>query len=327
MTKYRALVDNISEILTQGRNQAARTVNHILVQTYWRIGKQIVEFEQNGKLKAEYGSSLLVRISQDLKRYGKGFSIDNLERMRKIYIQFPKSATVSRKLSWSHYSLLIRVKSTLPRKFYHIETQRQGWSTRELQRQIDSMLFERLALSKNKKEILRLAYKGQIIEKPQDIIKEPYVLDFLDLQQLPQYTESELEQRIIDRMEKFLLELGTGFMFVERQKRLILENDSYYIDLVFYHRLLRCFVLIELKIGRLTHGDLGQLQMYVNYYDREVRTKEEKPTIGILLCADKKEAIVRYTLPEDNKQIFAAEYKLYLPKQDELQKRLQELLV
>jgi len=324
---YSSLITEIGFLLEQGRKNAYQSVNTILVKTYWEIGKRIVEYEQEGKERADYGSALLNLLSKDLmEKFGKGFSQDNLERMRKFYSLFRNSETVSRKLSWSHYCLLLRIENDLARQFYLIETEKEFWSVRELDRQINSMLFERLGLSSKKNKLIKLSKKGQIIEAPKDIVKDPYILEFLRLEQKPAYTETDLENSIIDNLQKFLLELGKGFTFVDRQKRIVLEDEHFYIDLVFYNRILRCFVLIELKIGKLTHRDLGQLQMYVNYYDRKIKSESENKSIGILLCADKKEAIVRYTLPEDNSQIFASEYKLYLPDKKELQKKLQRLL-
>jgi len=220
----------------------------------------------------------------------------------------------------------MRLKEPLARNFYILETEKENWSTRELDRQINSMLFERLALSKDKKKVLKLSEKGQVIENPQDVLKDPYVLEFLGLQEKSHYSETELEQKIIDNLEKFLLELGKGFMFVERQKRITLEDEHFYLDLVFYNRFLKCFLIIELKIGKLTHKDLGQLQMYVNYFDREIKNKDENLTIGLLLCADKKKSIVEYTLPQNNEQIFASEYQLYLPKKEELEAEVKKLL-
>ena len=296
--EYQSLITNIGNILEQGKKQAYQKLNNIVVMTYWEIGKYIVKYEQKGEDKAGYGAQLLKFLSTDLtNNFGKGFSVDSLERMRKLYQLFPKSATLSRKLSWSHYRLIIRLKEPLARNFYILETEKENWSTRELDRQINAMLFERLALSKDKAKVLKLSEKGQVIENPQDILKDPYVLEFLGLQEQSHYSETELEQKIIDNLEKFLLELGKGFMFVERQKRITLEDDHFYIDLVFYNRFLKCFLIIELKIGKLTHKDLGQLQMYVNYFDREIKNEDENPTIRLLLCADKKKSIVEYTLP------------------------------
>lgn len=326
-TEYHALISNIGKILEEGRKGAFRAINKILVKTYWEIGRQMVEFEQKGKHRAEYGSKLLGRLSTDLtRRYGKGFSEDNLEKMRNFYLTFQNSETLSRNLSWSHYCLIMRLEDPLARDFYGIEAEKEGWSVRDLDRQINSMLFERIALSKDKRGVLELAKKGHVIEKANDLVKDPYVLEFLNLEQSHRYLETDLEGRLIAHLEKFLLELGKGFMFVERQQRITLEDEHFYIDLVFYNRILKCFVLIELKIGKLTHKDLGQLQMYVNYYNREIRQKDENPTIGILLCADKKETIVKYTLPAKNNQIFASRYKLYLPDKEMLRNQLKRLL-
>ncbi len=322
---YIQLISNVGELLDKARKEAYYSVNHILVKTYWEIGKHIIQFEQGGKKKAEYGSGLLNKLSNDLtEKYGKGFSRDSLERMRKLYVLFSKPATLSRKLSWSHYRLILRLEDELARKFYIKEVENESWSVRELDRQINSMLFERIALSKNKEKVLKLAQDGQVIEDASDMVKDPYILEFLGIDEKFEYSESELEQRIINHLEKFLLELGKGFTFVSRQQRITLDDEHFYIDLVFYNRLLRCFVIIELKIGKLTHKDLGQLQMYVNYYDRQIKQKEENPTVGILLCADKKEAIIKFTLPKENKQIFASKYKLYLPKKEKLRKILLE---
>ena len=324
---YFNLVNNIGSLLEKARKDVYYAVNNILVKTYWEIGRKIVEFEQSGKERAEYGSGLLDRLSQDLiVSHGKGFSQRNLRNMRAFYLMFPKWQTVSAKLTWSHYCLIMRLDEELARSFYIKEVEKENWSVRVLDRQINSMLFERIALSKDKKGVLKLAQKGQIIEKASDLIKDPYILEFLGIEESSKYTESQLEQKIIDNLQKFLLELGKGFMFVSRQQRITLEDEHFFIDLVFYNRMLKCFVIIDLKIGKLTHQDLGQLQMYVHYYDREVKQNDENPAIGILLCADKKDAVVKYTLPKDNKQIFASKYKLYLPDKKVLQQEIKKLL-
>ncbi len=324
---YDTLVSEVGSLLEEARKKSYSAINEILVKTYWEIGRRIVEFEQKGEERATYGSGLLDKLSQDLtKSYGKGFSSDNLEKMRVFYLTFQNSATLSRKLSWSHYRLIMRLDDVLARKFYIKEVESEKWSVRELDRQVNSGLFERIALSKDKKGVLDLARKGQIVEETKDLVKDPYILEFLNLEESSQYSETELEEKLITNLEKFLLELGKGFTFVARQKRITLEDEHFYIDLVFYNRILRCFVVIELKIGKLTHKDLGQLQMYVNYYDRKVKQPEENPTIGILLCADKKEAVIRFTLPEDNKQIFASKYKLYLPDRKELEAKVKKIL-
>lgn len=324
---YNSLINSVGILLEEARKKVYSHINQILVRTYWEIGRRIVEFEQKGGEKAEYGSKLLERLAEDLtEKYSKGFSRDNLEKMRKFYLTFPKSETLSRKLSWSHYCLIIRLEDKLARDFYTREVESENWGVRELDRQIDSRLFERIALSRDKKGVLALARRGQRIEKASDLVKDPYILEFLGLEERRKYSETDLEEKIITNLEKFLLELGRGFTFVARQKRITLEDEHFYVDLVFYNRILRCFVLIELKIGKLSHQDLGQLQMYVNYYDREVKQAGENPTIGILFCADKKKAIVEYTLSKENKQIFASQYKIYLPDKRLLQERLNKLL-
>lgn len=317
----------IGELIQDSKKQLFTQINTIMVKTYWEIGRIIVEEEQNGNEKAKYGSNLLKKLSEELtKKHGKGFSRDNLENMRKFYLTFPISETLSRKLGWSHYTTLLRIEDKLKRDFYLKDSEEQKWSVRELKRQINSALFERLALSKDKKGILELAQKGQIIGDSKDLIKDPYILEFLNLEEFNQLNETELEQKLIDNLEKFILELGKGFMFVSRQKRITLDNTHFYIDLVFYNRLLKSFVIIELKTNDLKHQHLGQLQMYVNYYDREIKQEDENPTIGILLCLDKKQQIVEYTLPKENNSIFASKYKLYLPDKKELEQKVKNLL-
>lgn len=328
------LVKNISALLENARNKVVVAVNQTIVLTYFEIGRMIVEDEQNGKNRAEYGKAVLKDLSLHLTaRFGKGFSVENLDRMRFFYKTYSEeisstvltnsqnqiSHTPSAKfnLSWSHYLKLMRIKDNNERKFYEIESYKNNWSLRELQRQYDSALYIRLSLSKNKEEILQLAEKGQIIEKPKDLIKDPYVLEFLGLAEKPNYSEGDLESELIDKLEHFLLELGNGFTFVGRQQRISFEEKHFYIDLVFYNRILRCSVLIDLKIGELKHQDIGQMQMYVNYFDRERRIEGENRTIGIILCQDKSEALVQYTLPEDNDQIFASKYFTVLPSKED----------
>lgn len=314
-------------LLSEARKKAVLEVNNIIVQTYWLIGKEIVEYEQKGNKRAKYGTRLLDTVSKDLtKLHGKGFSVDNIENMRRFYLCFRNSETLSRNLSWSAYCLVLRLDNHLAREFYCIEACKEKWSVRELDRQINSMLFERIALSKDKKGILALARQGHVVEQPSDLVKDPYILDFLGLESHFGYTESTLEQRLIQHLKQFILELGKGFMFVERQKRITIDNEHFFVDLVFYNRIVKCFVLIELKVGKLTHKDLGQLQMYVHYFDRTIKNRDENPTLGLLLCADKKEAVVKYTLPEDNKQIFSSRYRLILPDKKELENKLRNFL-
>jgi predicted nuclease of restriction endonuclease-like (RecB) superfamily len=294
-----------------------------MVTAYWHIGREIVEGEQKGRSKAEYGQKLIenlaVRLSDDI---GKGFDERNLFYMRQFYITFPKLNALRSELSWTHYRILMRVERPEARSFYEIECIKNNWSARELERQKGSLLFERLALSKDKKGLLKLAQKGQELATYEDMVKDPYVLEFTGLSAHPKLYESKLEQALIDNLSRFLLELGKGFTFVARQKRISLDGDHFYIDLVFYNTMLKCYVIIDLKVGKLAHQDIGQMQMYVNYYDREVRRGDDNPTVGLILCEDKKAAVVRYTLSKDNKQIFASRYKLYLPTEKELAREL-----
>ena len=298
-----------------------------MVRTYFEIGRIIVENEQNGKSRAEYGKETLKNLSERLtKDFGKGFSVENLDRMRFFYRTYSNSSTVltNFELSWSHYLFLMRIENMEERKFYEIECKNSNWSLRELRRQFDSALYERLALSKNKESVKQLSQKGIVVAKPEDIVKDPYILEFLGLPEKSEYSESDLEQKLIDKLEKFLLELGKGYAFVGRQVRFTFDEEHYRVDLFFYNRLLQCFVLIDLKIGKLTHQDLGQMQMYVNYYDRFVKLEHENKTIGIVLCKNKNDALVEITLPEDNTQIFASKYETVLPKKEELKKLIEE---
>jgi len=322
----------IVELLQSARQQVVRSVNQTMVLTYFEIGRRLIEEEQQGKERAEYGKQLLKGLSQILtKEYGRGFSIRNLEQMRKFYLIYTKPQTPSAelqppnfRLSWSHYLILIRIKKVEERKFYEIESQSNNWSVRELKRQFDSSLYERLVLSRDKKGVKELSEKGQILNVPKDAIKEPYVLEFLGLGEKERYSESDLEKAIIDKIEQFLLELGKGFAFVARQKRISFDERHFFIDLVFYNRLLKCFLLIDLKIGDLAHQDVGQMQMYVNYYDREMKLEDENNTIGLILCKEKSELLVEYTLPKSNSQIFASRYETVLPSKKELQLLLNE---
>jgi predicted nuclease of restriction endonuclease-like (RecB) superfamily len=367
------LFHQVAELLQNARQQVLRTVNSTMTFTYFEIGRMIVEEEQNGKDRAEYGKQVLKGLSEQLtSEFGKGFSIDILERIRKFYLVYSKSETLLRilniqnsetllrisedrksqslitelqnektqtlsiefksmdsatlisffKLTWSHYTFLMRIDDEKERSFYEIETEKYNWSVRELKRQYDSALYTRLSLSRDKEGILKLSEEGQIVEKPKDLIKDPYILEFLGLPELNQYSESQLEEEIINKLEHFLLELGHGFAFVARQQRISFDDKHFYIDLVFYNRVLRSFVLIDLKIGELKHQDLGQMQMYVNYYDREMRLEGENKTIGLVLCQNKSDFVIEYTLPENNEQIFASKYKTILPSKEDLIKIL-----
>ena len=321
------IYQEIHDLLHKARQNIISNINSTMTKTYFLIGKRIVEEEQNGNKKAEYGKKLMKTLSEKLtKEFGRGFSQRNLEQMRTFYLRYSISQTVSAefKLSWSHYLILMRMEDINARKFYEIEAIENNWSLRELKRQVDSSLYERLVLSKNKEKVKELAVKGQIIEKAQDIIKDPYILEFLGLDEKSDYSENKLEIEIINKLEMFLLELGKGFTFVGRQVRFTFDEKHFRIDLVFYNRLLKCFVLIDLKIGEVTHQDLGQMQMYVNYYDRCIKLPDENDTIGIIICKDKNDTLVKLTLPKDNNQIFASRYTTILPSLDEFKKIIEE---
>lgn len=317
----------IKELLYSAKNRVYQTINTTMTQTYFQIGKRIVEEEQGGQIRAEYGKSLLKLLSVELiNEFGKGFSVDNLENMRRFYLAFQKSETVSRKfeLSWSHYIFLTRIENINERNFYEIESIENNWSLRELKRQFDSGLFERLSLSIDKEKVKELSTKGQVVETIKDLIKDPYILEFVGLPELSSYSESELEQKLIDKLEHFLLELGKGFTFVARQKRITIDEKHFKVDLVFYNRLLKSFVIIDLKIGELKHQDIGQMMMYVNYFDRFEKTDDENSTIGIILCKDKSKTLVELTLPKDNNQIYASKYLTILPNKEEFKKLLED---
>ena len=342
-----ALCRNSIELIQHAREIAVNQVNLVQLMTYYALGYWIVEEQQSGKGRAGYGKKVIQTLSDALNtEFGKGFSVDTLENARKFYLSYQdrisealfrkfvegKSDTLFRisdesapfTLSWSHYLQLMRIKNPDERSFYEIEATKSAWSLRTLQRQYNSSLYERLALSRNKGEVMRLAREGNVIEKPTDIVKQPTVLEFLGLEEQAKYSETDLESAIIDKLQKFLLELGKGYLFEARQKRFTYDEENFYVDLVFYNRLLRCYVLIDLKIDKLTHQDLGQMQMYVHYYERELMNEGDNPPIGIVLCADKSDAVVRYTLPEDETQVFASKYKLYLPSEEELLKELKK---
>ena len=354
-----ALYERIRELVILARRTVARGVDLVQVHTNFQIGRHIVEYEQRGVARATYGQAVLQALSEKLTReFGRGFSKSNLEYMRRFYLlyqsripiaqtgsgQFRLAGTRPGKraradiaqigsgesakaslfgLGWSHYVFLMGISNSDERSFYEIETTTEGWNLAELKRQFDSSLYERLALSRDKAGIRKLAKKGQLVEKPQDILKEPLVLEFLGLDEQARYSESDLEGAIISQIERFLLEMGKGFLFEARQKRFSFDDDHFFVDLVFYNRLLRCYVLVDLKLGKLTHQDLGQMQMYVNYFDRRVRTQGENRTVGIVLCTKKNQALVTITLPKRS-NIHAREYQLYLPSKKELQDKLQE---
>lgn len=321
------IYQEIKELLYSAKNRVYQTINTTMTQTYFQIGKRIVEEEQSGETRAEYGSALLKNLSSELiKEFGKGYSEQNLKNMRQFYLIYQKRQTVSSefKLSWSHYIFLTRIENINERNFYEIESIENSWSLRELKRQFDSGLFERLKLSSDKQKLKELSLNGQVIQTAQDLIKDPYILEFVGLPELSSYSESELEQKLIDKLEHFLLELGKGFTFVARQKRITIDEKHFKVDLVFYNRLLKSFVVIDLKIGELKHQDIGQMMMYVNYFDRFEKTDDENSTIGIILCKDKSKALVELTLPKDNNQIYASKYLTILPNKEEFKKLLED---
>lgn len=350
-----ALFDKIAELIEQARKHVASTVNLAEVYTKYHIGQYIVEDEQQGEYRAQYGKQVLKNLSDRLtERFGDGWSYSNLRQIRQFYLVYgnltnsvcqikkgqqclPNSEVASAigkidnqrlsnpqfTLSWSHYLILMRIDNPEARSFYEIECTQQQWTVRQLSRQVGSSLYERLALSRNKDEVMRLACEGQTIEKPSDIIKNPITLEFLGLKPEAAYSESKLENAIISKLQNFLLEMGKGFLFESRQKRFTFDEENFYVDLVLYNRILQCYVLVDLKIDKLTHQDLGQMQMYVNYFDRHVRLDFEKPTIGILLCKSKKDALVKLTLPKDA-NIYASAYELCLPDKALLQAKVKE---
>ena len=318
------IFDNIKTLIINSRDKVYQTVNIEMLKLYWNIGKIILNI-QNGNSRASYGDALLDKLSEKLtNEFGKGFSARNLRTMRKFYLMYPIWQTVSSKLSWSHYLELIKIDEDNKRNFYLNECINSRWSVRELQRQRDSLLYERLTLSADKEKILELSTKGQILKTSKDIVKDPFVLEFLDIKETNDYLENDLEKSILKHLKDFLLELGKGFTYVGNQVRITLDDEHFYPDLVFYNRILRCFVIIDLKIGKVTHKDIGQMQMYVNYYDRKIKKPFENQTIGILLSTNKNQTIVKYTLPEDNKTIFSSEYKLHMPTEQELIKAVEE---
>jgi predicted nuclease of restriction endonuclease-like (RecB) superfamily len=302
-------------------------VNTVLVQTYWLIGRYIVEFEQEGKEKADYGSNLLDRLSKDLTQlYGKGFGRSNLFYMRKLYLSFQNSGTLSHKLSWSHYYEILKSDNALEISFYTKQCEKENWSVRELKRQMKSMLFHRLALSKDKKGVLELSQQGLEVQKAEDVIKDPFVLEFLNIPQNYQYLENELEEKLITNLQKFLLELGKGFAFIGRQYRISLGGKHFFVDLVFYHRILKCFVLIDLKRGEAEHQDVGQMNMYLNYFRKEENTEGDNEPIGIVLCAYKDQILVEYATENISNQLFVSKYQFYLPDKQQLENELKKLL-
>jgi len=327
LSKYNALLDIIGQALEDARQNVYKAINAGLVKANWEIGRHIVEYEQHGNERAEYGSDLLTRLSADLKiRYGKGFGRRNVLDMRRFYLAYPKWQTVSAKLSWSHYIVLLGISDVTARKFYENQASHENWSKRELERQVNASLFERLALSKDKKGVLQLSEKGHIASHSSSLVKDPYVLDFLQIPQSKRVSEKQIEQKIIDNLQLFLLELGKGFAFIGRQYKISLRNKHFYIDLVFYHRILKCFVLIDLKTKPVKHGDIGQMNLYLNYFKTEENVQGDHEPIGIILSADKDEILVEYATGGISNKIFVSKYQLYLPDKKLLQKQVKAIL-
>ncbi|MBR6855472.1 MAG: DUF1016 family protein [Fibrobacter sp.] len=319
------LIRDAKQIIEAAQKNAVRSVDFCRVQMYWNLGKRIFEEEQHGKKRADYGAYIVKSLAEKLEaEYGSGFSRRQLEFCRQFFITYPIANAVRSQLNWWQYRMLIQISDPDKREYYELEAVNNAWTGRELERQINSQLYERLLLSNDKESVLAVARKERIPETPQEVIKDPMVLEFLGLERKPVYYESDLESEILSHITEFLLELGKGFSFVARQKRIMLEDDEFFIDLVLYNRMLRCFVIIEIKTGKITHQDLGQLQMYVNYHDRIEKLPDENPTIGILLCAGKNDAAVKMTLPENNKTILASEYKLYLPTTEQFVNEINE---
>lgn len=364
-SKTSPLYDRVRAIIESARYSVSRSVNTTQVISNWLIGREIVEEEQKGQQRADYGKRVLEGLASRLtEEFGKGYSVQNLGYIRQLFLRYPRLITPGQiphaprgkssatsttfsvaaiphavrgeswrpghlhpNLSWTHYRILLKEDDLRKRGFYEIEAVKNNWAAREMERQINSLLYERLALSKDKKGLMRLAVKGHEVRKPADVFKDPMVMEFLGLPESPRLVETELEQALIDNLQSFLLELGKGFAFVARQERLTLEGDHFYIDLVFYHAILKCYIIIDLKTGKLTHQDIGQLQLYVNYYDRERRSEGDNPTLGLILCAAKNDAVVKYTLGEHQKKIFASRYKLHLPTEAELKAEIKRELL
>lgn len=325
LSSYEDIYSEIKETLLQSRDHAYTAVNFAIVQAYWQIGRIIVEHEQNGSLRAEYGKAVLQEISEKLQQeFGGGFSVRNLQQMKKFYVLFPNTNALRSQLTWTHYRALLRVENDDVRNWYMEECIRSAWSSRQLERQISTLYYERLLASRDKEAVIAEAEKLLKPLSAEDFIKDPYVLDFLDLKDYPALRESDLEQALIDKLQEFLLELGRGFCFVARQKLMRYEDEDFYLDLVFYHSILKCHVLIDLKIGKLTHGDVGQMDSYIRMFDALYKNSDDNPTIGIILCSQKNEAIVKYSVLSEAKQVFASKYKFTLPTVEELQREIEE---
>ena len=322
---YQDIYAEIREMLLISRKQAYSAVNFAMVQAYWQIGRIIVEHEQKGVLRSEYGKAVLQEISEKLEReFGNGFSVRNLQQMKKFYVLFPNTNALRSQLTWTHYRALLRVEDETARNWYMEECIRAGWSSRQLERQISTLYYERLLVSREKTPVVMEADELMRPMAAEDFIKDPYVLDFLDLKNYPSLRESDLEQALIDKLQEFLLELGRGFCFIARQKLMRYEDEDFYLDLVFYHSILKCHVLIDLKIGKLTHADVGQMDSYIRMFDAVYKNDDDNPTIGIILCSQKNEAIVKYSVLNDAKQVFASKYRLTLPSAEELKREVEK---
>ena len=327
INKYQNLIHQIGELFQSGRQRAIQSVNTVLVQTYWEIGRYIVEFEQQGNERAEYGTQLFERLSKDLTlQYGKGFGRSNLLYMRKLYLSFQISGTLSHLLTWSHYYEILKSDSDLEISFYSKQCEIEKWSVRELKRQMRSSLFERIALSKDKQGVLELAKNGHSIEKPEDILKDPFVLEFLKIPEQYQYLESDLEENIISNLQQFIMEMGKGFAFIGRQYRMSIGGKHFRLDLLFYHRILKCFVLIDLKRGEIDHQDIGQMNLYLNYFKKEEATEGDNEPVGIILGAHKNQILVEYATDSISNKILLSKYQLYLPNKEQLQEQLEKLI-
>lgn len=324
---YEELIRSIGSIYDRAKNNVVIAVNVEMLNAYWEIGRYIVEYEQKGEIKAVYGTELLLQMSKDLiLRFGKGFSRSNLSYMRQFYVKYPKRETVSHKLTWSHYFELLKIDDDLARNFYQNQAITDNWTVRELKRQKQSGLFHRLALSQNKDKILELSKRGQIIKSENDLTRDPYVFEFLGIPEKSDYTENDIEKAIINNLQIFLLELGKGFAFIGRQQRISLNNKHYYVDLVFYHTKLKCYVLIDLKIGEVAHEHIGQMKLYLGYYEKEINDKNDNQPIGIILSEEKDEIMVEYAMLNDKAKLIVSKYQLFLPDVNELKLRVKEII-
>jgi predicted nuclease of restriction endonuclease-like (RecB) superfamily len=320
-----SFVHDIKTIIGQARTQAVRSVEFHRVQMYWKVGERIFNEEQQEKERADYGTYLIRNLAKELQpEFGSGFSYRQLNWCRQFYRTFPIVNALRSQLNWSQYRMLLQIEDISKREYYELEAVKNAWTGRELERQISSGLFERLLLSNDKESVMAVARSQRLPELPQEIVKDPMILEFLGLERKPQYYEKDLESALVEHLQQFMLELGNGFCFVARQKRFLIEDDEYFADLIFYNRLLRCFVVIDIKTKKITHNDLGQLQMYVNHYDRNEKRPDENPTIGILLCARKNNEMVKLSLPQDNRSIMASQYQLYLPSETQLLNELKK---